>query len=200
MQEILNDGKNTDNVLNQSMGLDRKSYGALKEINKSNVKRLVPIWSTSLMNDWGELSAPAVYDGVIYAINAKWTCAIDVETGKQIRWLSPPPERSIIQATLGAPREGDVHAVINKRVRRYSKLSRNLSRLRDRMPLRSANRLLCEQRVSLPGPHRRTKRQAGDHQLPHGRILLSRGSALTNNPRLAYLLRRACFLWYEIAV
>jgi alcohol dehydrogenase (cytochrome c) len=50
MQEILNDGKNTDNVLNHSMGLDRKSYSALKQINKSNIKRLVPIWNTSLMN------------------------------------------------------------------------------------------------------------------------------------------------------
>jgi hypothetical protein len=60
-----------DNVLNHSMGLDRKSYSALKQINKSNIKRLVPIWSISLMNDWGELSAPAVYNGVIYAINGK---------------------------------------------------------------------------------------------------------------------------------
>ena len=28
MQEILGDGKNTDNVLNHSMGLDRKSYSS----------------------------------------------------------------------------------------------------------------------------------------------------------------------------
>ena len=40
------------------MGYDRKSYSPLKQINKSNVKRLVPIWSTSLMNDQGELAAP----------------------------------------------------------------------------------------------------------------------------------------------
>ena len=60
MDELVNDGKNTDNVLNHSMGLDRKSYSPLKQIDKSNIKRLVPIWSTSLMNDWGELAAPAV--------------------------------------------------------------------------------------------------------------------------------------------
>ena len=47
------DGKNTDNVLTASMGLDRKSYSPLKQINKSNIKRLVPVWSTSLMNDCG---------------------------------------------------------------------------------------------------------------------------------------------------
>jgi alcohol dehydrogenase (cytochrome c) len=105
MQEILSDGKNTDNVLNHSMGLDRKSYSALKQINKSNIKRLVPIWSTSLMNDWGELSAPTVYNGVIYAINGKWTFAIDVETGRQI-WrtaveIDPEVKRQAI--TRGAP-------------------------------------------------------------------------------------------------
>jgi alcohol dehydrogenase (cytochrome c) len=50
------------------MGLDRKSYSPLAQINKSNIRRLVPIWSTSLMNDSGELAAPVVYDGVIYAI------------------------------------------------------------------------------------------------------------------------------------
>src|ERR1700680_4997401 len=84
MEELVNDGKNTDNVLNHSMGFARKSYSPLKQINKTNIKRLVPVWSTSLMNDWGELAAPTVYNGVIYAINGKWTFAIDVETGRQI--------------------------------------------------------------------------------------------------------------------
>ena len=86
--ELVNDGKNTDNVTTQSMGYDRKSYSPLKQINKSNVKRLVPIWSTSLMNDSGELAAPTIYNGVMYVINGKWTFAIDVETGKQI-WRTP---------------------------------------------------------------------------------------------------------------
>jgi len=59
MEDLINDGKNTENVLIHSMGYDRKSYSPLKQINQSNVKRLVPIWSTSLMNDSGELAAPA---------------------------------------------------------------------------------------------------------------------------------------------
>jgi alcohol dehydrogenase (cytochrome c) len=83
-EELVNDGKNTENVTTQSMGYDRKSYSPLKQINKSNVKRLVPIWSTSLMNDQGELAAPTIYNGVLYAINGKWSFAIDVETGRQI--------------------------------------------------------------------------------------------------------------------
>jgi alcohol dehydrogenase (cytochrome c) len=86
--ELINDGKNTDNVLNHSMGYDRKSYSRLKEINKTNVKRLVPVWSTSLMNDSGELGAPAIYNGVMYVINGKWTFAIDIETGGPI-WRTP---------------------------------------------------------------------------------------------------------------
>jgi alcohol dehydrogenase (cytochrome c) len=87
-EELLNDGKNPENVLTESMGFDRKSYSPLAQINKSNVKRLVPVWSTSVMNDQGELAQPTIYQGVMYVINGKWTFAIDVETGRQI-WRTP---------------------------------------------------------------------------------------------------------------
>src|SRR6202163_3235716 len=98
-EELNSDGKNPENVLTQSMGLDRKSYSPHAQINKSNIRRLVPIWSTSLMNDSGELAAPVLYNGVIYAINAKWTFAIDVETGRQI-WRTP------VQTEPGLTRAG----------------------------------------------------------------------------------------------
>src|SRR3954463_1475471 len=100
IEELNSDGKNTDNVTTQSMGYDRKSYSPLKQINKSNIKRLVPIWNSSLMNDQGELAAPTIYNGVMYVINGKWTFAIDVETGRQI-WHRPvdlekgPPRSAI---------------------------------------------------------------------------------------------------------
>jgi len=87
-EELNNDGKNPENVLTQGMGNDRKSYSPLKQINKTNVKRLVPIWSTSLMNDLGELGQPTIYNGVMYIVNGKWSFAIDVETGRQI-WRTP---------------------------------------------------------------------------------------------------------------
>jgi alcohol dehydrogenase (cytochrome c) len=96
--EIVNP-RNTDNVLTHSMGLDRKNHSPLKLINKANVKRLVPVWATSLMNDWGELSAPAVYNGVIYAINGKFTFALDVETGRQL-W------RTAVETEPGVERHG----------------------------------------------------------------------------------------------
>ena len=104
MDDILNP-KSTDNVLTHSMGLDRKSFSPLKQIDKTNVKRLVPVWATSTMNDWGDLSAPAVYNGVIYAINGNWTFAIDVETGRQL-WRTPVvPEAGVDRhgITRGAP-------------------------------------------------------------------------------------------------
>src|ERR1700687_3375194 len=83
-EELVNDGRNTENVTTESMGYDRKSYSPLKQINASNVRRLVPVWNASLMNDMGELAAPTVYNGVMYAINGKWTFAIDIETGRQL--------------------------------------------------------------------------------------------------------------------
>ncbi len=86
--ELNNDGKNTENVLTQSMGYDRKSYSPLHQINKSNINRLVPIWNASMMNELGELAAPTIYNGVLYAINGRWSFAIDVETGRQI-WRTP---------------------------------------------------------------------------------------------------------------
>jgi alcohol dehydrogenase (cytochrome c) len=88
LDDLANAGRNAENVPTQSMGLDRKNYSPLRQIDRSNVKRLVPVWSTSLMNDLGELAAPVVYNGVMYVINGKWTFAIDVETGRQI-WRTP---------------------------------------------------------------------------------------------------------------
>src|SRR5215218_5818544 len=96
--DLNNAGKNPDNVAAHSMGLHRRSYSPLKLINKTNVKKLVPVWNFSLMNDAGELSAPAVYDGVLYAINGKWTFAIDVETGRQI-WRTPVDVEPGVQRT-----------------------------------------------------------------------------------------------------
>lgn len=88
MDELINDGKDPANVVTQSLGFDRRNYSPLTEINPSNIKRLVPIWSTSLMNEIGELGAPTVHNGVMYIVNGKWTFAIDVATGRQV-WRSP---------------------------------------------------------------------------------------------------------------
>jgi alcohol dehydrogenase (cytochrome c) len=87
-EELLNLSKNTDNVATEGMGYDLKNHSPLKQINISNVKRLVPVWSMSLMNDLGELAQPTVFNGVMYVVNGKWTFAIDLATGRQI-WRTP---------------------------------------------------------------------------------------------------------------
>ena len=84
----LRNNKNTDNVLSFGMGNDLKMWSPLRQINKSNVTRLVPVWHFSTANNNGELSQPTVYNGVMYVVNAEWTFAIDVATGKQI-WRTP---------------------------------------------------------------------------------------------------------------
>src|SRR6186997_1830551 len=83
-EDLAADARTPEDVTTQSMGYARQSYSPLKQISRSTIKRLVPVWSTSLMNDMGELAAPTVYDGVLYVINGKWTFALDVETGRQI--------------------------------------------------------------------------------------------------------------------
>lgn len=82
--ELLNDGKNTDNVTTQGMGYGLHRHSPLNQINKNNIKRLVPVWSYSTENVYGEQAQPLIYNGVMYVTNAKWTAAINVETGRQV--------------------------------------------------------------------------------------------------------------------
>ena len=84
LDDLTNDGKNTDNVLTYGMGYNQNRFSGLKEINKATIKRLVPVWICSLANEWGEQAQPLVYNGVMYVTNAKATVAIDIATGKQI--------------------------------------------------------------------------------------------------------------------
>jgi len=94
LDDLKNDGKNSDNILTYGMGYQQHRYSPLNQINKSNLKRLVPVWNLSLDNNWGEQAQPLVYNGVMYVTNARATVAIDVATGKQI-WkhnLEWPPE------------------------------------------------------------------------------------------------------------
>jgi alcohol dehydrogenase (cytochrome c) len=106
-EELLADGKNPENVTTFGMGYHLNMYSPLKQINKSNVKRLVPAWSFSLMNEVGEHSQPTIYNGVMYVVNGNWTFAIDLATGRQI-WRTPVQyERGALRvATSGALMRG----------------------------------------------------------------------------------------------
>ncbi|HKB62681.1 MAG TPA: PQQ-dependent dehydrogenase, methanol/ethanol family [Burkholderiales bacterium] len=85
-QELLRDGNggSTDNVLTYGMGYHQQRYSPLKQIDKSTVRRLVPVWSASLANEFGEQGQPLVYNGVLYTANVKRVVAIDVATGRQL--------------------------------------------------------------------------------------------------------------------
>ena len=90
LDELKRDGKggNTDNVLTYGMGYNQNRYSTLTQVNKGNVKRLVPVWSTSLSSNYGEQGQPLVYNGIMFVANAENTIAIDVATGKQL-WRTP---------------------------------------------------------------------------------------------------------------
>jgi alcohol dehydrogenase (cytochrome c) len=86
--ELQADGRNTENVLTFGMGPNLQMWSPLKQIDRSNVKRLVPVWTFSTANEMGELSQPTIYNGVMYVVNGNWTYAIDVATGRQV-WRTP---------------------------------------------------------------------------------------------------------------
>src|SRR4029077_7873498 len=84
LDDLKNDGKNTDNILTYGMGYAQQRYSALSQVNKGTVRRLVPVGNLSLDHNLGEQAQPIVYNGVMYVTNASATVAIDVASGKQI--------------------------------------------------------------------------------------------------------------------
>jgi alcohol dehydrogenase (cytochrome c) len=87
-QELVTGSANTDNVVNYGMNYGQHRYSTLTQINKRNVRNLVPVWSLSLESELGEQAQPMVYEGVIYAANAKFTVAVEAATGK-VLWRTP---------------------------------------------------------------------------------------------------------------
>ncbi len=87
-EELVNDHRSPDDVLTYGMGYYQQRYSPLAQINKANVKRLTPVWSLALQNEFGEQAQPMIYDGVMYVSNAKWTVAVDATTGSTI-WRTP---------------------------------------------------------------------------------------------------------------
>src|ERR1044072_8599428 len=104
LEDLKNDGRNTDNILTYGMGYHQQRYSRLSQIDRKSVRRLVPVWNLSLDNNWGEQAQPIVYNGVMYVTNARHTVAIDVATGKQIwkhtsEW--PPNQFPLPHAYMG---------------------------------------------------------------------------------------------------
>src|SRR5262249_3678603 len=58
LDDLKNDGRNTDNILTYGMGYAQQRYSPLSQVSKTTVKRLVPVWNLSLDNNWGEQAQP----------------------------------------------------------------------------------------------------------------------------------------------
>ena len=92
--ELANGAKDTGNVVNYGMGYNLQRFSPLKQIDKTNVKKLVPVWNLSLDDNRSEESQPLVYKGVLYVTTNSATIAVDAKTGNQI-WktkIEYPPE------------------------------------------------------------------------------------------------------------
>ncbi|SNS88102.1 alcohol dehydrogenase (cytochrome c) [Noviherbaspirillum humi] len=86
-QDLLNDAQTTGDVLVNGMGYAAQRYSPLTQINKTNVKRLVPVWNTSLASNTGEQAQPVIHDGVMYVTTFNATFAIDALSGR-VLWRS----------------------------------------------------------------------------------------------------------------
>src|SRR5262245_47409280 len=75
--ELKNDDKTPGDVLTYGMGYSQQRFSPLTQINKQNVKRLVPAWSYSLADNRGQEAQPLLKDGVIYLTDHEKTVAVD---------------------------------------------------------------------------------------------------------------------------
>jgi alcohol dehydrogenase (cytochrome c) len=84
-KDLLNAADNTGNWLMYGRTYDAHRYSPLMQVNKKNVKSLVPVWTfqTGVLD--GFESTPLIIDGIMY-ITTPWNhaYAIDCKTGSQI--------------------------------------------------------------------------------------------------------------------
>jgi alcohol dehydrogenase (cytochrome c) len=87
-KDLRNDTGTATDVLTYGMGYHQQRYSELNQINKSTVKRLVPVWNLSLNSSLNASTQPLVADGVMYVTSHDSTLAIDALTGRQ-KWKAP---------------------------------------------------------------------------------------------------------------
>lgn len=97
--DLLNDAATGGDITTYGGGYDLQRHSPLKQINRNNVSRLVPVWNLSLANNYPQEGQPLLIDGVMYETTTDATVALDPVTGKQL-WRTP--------VTLPQ----DVHAVV----------------------------------------------------------------------------------------
>ncbi len=86
-EDILNDNKNTSQVVTDGMGLQAQRFSPLNQVNLKTVKKLVPAWTFSFGGEKqrGQEAQPLVSDGVMYVTGSySRLFAIDVKTGEEL--------------------------------------------------------------------------------------------------------------------
>ncbi|WP_370264507.1 PQQ-dependent methanol/ethanol family dehydrogenase [Limnobacter sp.] len=84
---IQNDAKTTDNVLSWGIGTEGQRYSPLKDINVSNIGKLVPAWSFSFGGEKqrGQESQPLIYNGKMFVTGSySRIYALDAATGEKL--------------------------------------------------------------------------------------------------------------------
>ena len=85
--DLKNDEKTPGDVLTYGMGYSQQRFSPLAQINRENVKRMVPAWAYSMADNHGQEAQPLVKDGVIYLTDHEKTVALDALSGTEI-WKS----------------------------------------------------------------------------------------------------------------
>ena len=85
--DIAKDSTITNQIVTNGMGRHQQRFSPLKQINKDNVKHLLPAWSFSMGGEKqrGNEAQPLIYDGVMYVTGSySRLYAIDVKTGEEL--------------------------------------------------------------------------------------------------------------------
>jgi len=84
---IQNDAKSTGDILSWGMGTEGQRYSPLKDINVSNVGKLVPAWSFSFGGEKqrGQESQPVIHNGKMFVTGSySRIYALDATTGEKL--------------------------------------------------------------------------------------------------------------------
>ena len=81
---LRNAGKDPTSVLTYGMSYAQQRFSPLKQIDRQTVKRLVPAWSYSMANNFGEESQPLLMNGILFMTSHDKTVALDALTGKEL--------------------------------------------------------------------------------------------------------------------
>jgi len=85
LADLRNDAATPADVTTYGMGWSQQRHSPLKQIDASNVQRLVPVWNLSLDNSANASSQPLIVGGTMYVATHTHTIALDPLTGRQ-KW------------------------------------------------------------------------------------------------------------------